>query len=30
MLAKARELVELSRRLGYRRDELVRIIDNLR
>jgi GntR family transcriptional regulator len=29
MVAKARELVELSRRLGYRRDEVMRIIESL-
>jgi hypothetical protein len=29
MLAKARELVELSRGLGYRREEVVRIIESL-
>jgi GntR family transcriptional regulator len=29
MLGKARELVELSRSLGYRREEIVRIIEKL-
>ena len=29
MLAKARELVELSRNLGYRREEVVQIIEGL-
>ena len=29
LLVKARELVELSRRLGYRRDEVLRMIEGL-
>ena len=29
MLAKARELVELARRLGYRREEIMQIIESL-
>jgi GntR family transcriptional regulator len=29
MLAKARELVELSRRLGYRREEIMQIIESV-
>jgi GntR family transcriptional regulator len=29
MLAKARELVELARRLGYRREEIMKIIESL-
>lgn len=29
VLAKARELVELSRRLGYRREEVVRMLEGL-
>jgi GntR family transcriptional regulator len=29
MLAKARELVELSRRFGYRREEIVQIIESV-
>jgi GntR family transcriptional regulator len=29
LLAKARELVDLSRRLGYHRDEVVRMVESL-
>ena len=30
VIAKARELVQLARRQGYRRDELIQIIEGVR